>query len=73
MYDISHTYQGRCTAQNFNFDFENENYVGLVQARDILALCRDGLYTVQHVQPFDMFPHTYHIESMAVLARSAAA
>ncbi|HOP44170.1 MAG TPA: methyltransferase domain-containing protein, partial [Flavobacteriales bacterium] len=37
------------------------------QARD-LALLKD-LYTVDHVQPVDMFPHTYHVENVVRLIK----
>ncbi|HEY0978512.1 MAG TPA: 23S rRNA (uracil(1939)-C(5))-methyltransferase RlmD [Flavobacteriales bacterium] len=37
------------------------------QARD-LALLKD-LYRVDHVQPVDMFPHTYHVENIVRLER----
>jgi 23S rRNA (uracil1939-C5)-methyltransferase len=37
------------------------------QARD-LALMND-LYAVTHVQPFDMFPHTWHVENVVRLVR----
>ncbi len=37
------------------------------QARD-LALMKDK-YTIQKMQPLDMFPHTHHIENIAVLVR----
>jgi 23S rRNA (uracil1939-C5)-methyltransferase len=39
-------------------------------ARDAQALCEDGAYTLGTVQPVDMFPHTNHIESVAVLDRA---
>jgi 23S rRNA (uracil1939-C5)-methyltransferase len=37
-------------------------------ARDLKRLLTAG-YTLQSVQPFDMFPHTYHIESISLLRR----
>jgi 23S rRNA (uracil1939-C5)-methyltransferase len=36
------------------------------QARDLAIL--DEKYTVTLIQPVDMFPHTQHIENIAVLA-----
>ncbi len=36
------------------------------QARDLKALC-DGKYQLMKLQPVDMFPHTYHIENVALL------
>ena len=36
-------------------------------ARDMLEL--KNVYTVEEVQPVDMFPHTFHIESVARLVR----
>ncbi|MCM1545169.1 MAG: 23S rRNA (uracil(1939)-C(5))-methyltransferase RlmD [Ruminococcus sp.] len=39
------------------------------QARDLLYLCKNG-YKVKKIQPVDMFPHTVHVESVALLTRS---
>jgi 23S rRNA (uracil1939-C5)-methyltransferase len=38
-------------------------------ARDLEMLCRDDVYAVRSVQPVDMFPHTYHIETVVRLDR----
>lgn len=35
------------------------------QARDLQLLCND--YTITRIQPVDMFPHTHHIENVALL------
>ena len=39
------------------------------QARDIAQLCTtdDAQYRLKQIQPCDMFPHTAHIECVAVL------
>jgi 23S rRNA (uracil1939-C5)-methyltransferase len=37
------------------------------QARDLEQL--GEAYAVESLQPVDMFPHTYHIENVAVLRR----
>jgi 23S rRNA (uracil1939-C5)-methyltransferase len=37
-------------------------------ARDLAALSQHG-YKLQFVQPIDFFPHTFHVESLAVLTR----
>ncbi len=36
------------------------------QARDVKALCEKN-YRIARLQPVDMFPHTYHIENVALL------
>ncbi len=38
-------------------------------ARDIATLCSGGRYRLVSAQPIDMFPQTYHIESVALLTR----
>jgi 23S rRNA (uracil1939-C5)-methyltransferase len=38
-------------------------------ARDIATLCANGRYRLVAAQPIDMFPQTYHIECVALLAR----
>ncbi|MEW6194147.1 MAG: 23S rRNA (uracil(1939)-C(5))-methyltransferase RlmD [Bacteroidota bacterium] len=40
------------------------------QARDIKLLCEGG-YKLIKARPVDMFPHTYHIENVALLAHPA--
>ncbi|UCE18809.1 MAG: 23S rRNA (uracil(1939)-C(5))-methyltransferase RlmD [Gemmatimonadota bacterium] len=40
-------------------------------ARDCRRL-REGGYTLRLIQPIDMFPHTYHIEALALLERESA-
>jgi len=40
-------------------------------ARDLIALVRGG-YRVRRAAIVDMFPHTYHIESVALLERGGA-
>jgi 23S rRNA (uracil1939-C5)-methyltransferase len=37
------------------------------QARDISLLCRD--YALERIQPVDMFPHTQHVENVALLIK----
>jgi 23S rRNA (uracil1939-C5)-methyltransferase len=39
-------------------------------ARDLSALCSKG-YNLTRVRPIDIFPHTYHVETLAELVRSA--
>ena len=38
------------------------------QARDLRTLTKGG-YRVQYIQPFDMFPHTAHVETVCLLTR----
>ena len=38
------------------------------QARDVAYLCKNG-YTFNEVYPFDMFPQTYHVETIILLNR----
>lgn len=38
-------------------------------ARDARLLCADGMYELKEVQPVDLFPQTFHIESVARLDR----
>ena len=35
-------------------------------ARDLKYLIAKGC-KVEYIQPFDMFPHTYHVESVAII------
>ncbi len=39
------------------------------QARDISLLAEKGNYRLVKMRPVDMFPHTYHIENVALLVR----
>jgi len=38
-------------------------------ARDVQLLEAQGVYVLRRVQPVDMFPHTYHVECVALLER----
>lgn len=42
----------------------------ITQQRDVLYLTKQG-YTVNEVQPVDMFPHTNHVETVCLLSRKA--
>ena len=41
-------------------------------ARDVQVLGAGGVYALRRVQPVDMFPHTCHIECVALLERARA-
>ena len=41
-------------------------------ARDLDILTANGGYAVDEIQPVDMFPQTYHVESVAILKRADA-
>ena len=38
-------------------------------ARDMKMLC-ESAYSLEKIQPLDMFPHTYHIETVSQLLRN---
>lgn len=40
--------------------------------RDLLLLIQDGRYRITLIQPCDMFPHTWHVETLVQLERVAA-
>jgi tRNA/tmRNA/rRNA uracil-C5-methylase (TrmA/RlmC/RlmD family) len=40
-------------------------------ARDLNVLCANGVFSLAHVAPLDMFPQTQHVESVADLRRLA--
>ena len=39
------------------------------QARDLQLICAKGKYQIERVQPFDMFPHTAHVENIVSLEK----
>jgi len=39
------------------------------QARDLQLICAKGNYRIDRVQPFDMFPHTVHVENIVSLEK----
>jgi len=41
-------------------------------ASDVKVLSTEWGYELQRAQPVDMFPHTPHVETVAVLTRPAA-
>ncbi|MGN1318939.1 MAG: 23S rRNA (uracil(1939)-C(5))-methyltransferase RlmD [Lachnospirales bacterium] len=38
-------------------------------ARDLKILCQDDEYKIEKVQPVDMFPHSYHVETVVLMSR----
>ena len=38
-------------------------------ARDAETLTSDGTYRLRFVRVFDMFPHTHHVEALALFER----
>lgn len=39
-------------------------------ARDLKILCSTNDYEIKKVQPVDMFPHSYHVETVALLTKA---
>ncbi|MCL2485654.1 MAG: 23S rRNA (uracil(1939)-C(5))-methyltransferase RlmD [Endomicrobia bacterium] len=39
-------------------------------ARDLAAIAESGLYTIKEITPVDMFPQTYHIETVVLLEKN---
>ncbi len=40
-------------------------------ARDLKILCSTDEYNIQKVQPVDMFPHSYHVETVVLLSHKS--
>jgi len=40
-------------------------------ARDLSDMVRSGPWKVREIQPFDMFPQTFHVECLAVVQRES--
>jgi 23S rRNA (uracil1939-C5)-methyltransferase len=40
------------------------------QARDLKIICESGKYSIEAIQPVDMFPHTQHIENVVALIKT---
>ena len=43
------------------------------QSQDLLALCATGNWKLETILPWDFFPKSYHVESLAILKRVSAA
>ena len=39
-------------------------------ARDLKAVLADGRYRIHSVQPVDLFPQTFHVETVCILDRN---
>jgi len=55
-------------------DFREIIYVScnpMTQVRDIEKLMKKGRYVITSITPFDMFPHTFHVENIIRLERKA--
>ena len=39
-------------------------------ARDLKAVLADGRYRIYSVQPVDLFPQTFHVETVCILDRN---
>lgn len=53
-------------------NFEKIIYVSCnphTQARDLQIICSKANYTIEKIQPVDMFPHTYHVENVVSLIK----
>ena len=38
-------------------------------ARDLKILCSDNQYEITKVQPGEMFPHSYHVETVVLMSK----
>jgi len=53
--------------------FEKIVYIScnpVTQARDIAAICSAGNYSIEKIQPVDMFPQTHHVENVCLLIKN---
>lgn len=55
-------------------NFEKICYIScnpVTQARDLRMICDKENFTIEKIQPVDMFPHTYHIENVVSLKNNS--